>query len=317
MNGASVLVWPSFSVDRLLGLIELHYVPVAPFQLLTYLKGFDLLHFHDDIDLSFPVSAARLRKPKIFSCHSLAATLGFYARNMVARRLFTESADLFHTFSRHGMRGLRELGIPQEKIRLIPHGVDVSRFGHRRKSSAGTVRIAWLGRIDRTKGIIILLKALSHLKTEHDSLELLIGGDPSDDPRYYRELVDYTRAARLPEVKFVGLIDDSPSFLQQADIFASPSLMETFGIVNLEAMASGLPVVASSVGGILDIVVDNQTGFLVHPGNSLELAEKLRLLINDPKLRQRMGCSGRERAEQLFSIDHVFSRVLNMYHELV
>jgi len=315
VNGSNVLVWPSCSVNRLLGLIELHYVPIAPFQMLTYLKRFDLLHFHDDIDLSFPVSTARLRKPKIFSCHSLASTLDFYARNMVARRLFTKSADLFHTFSRHGMGGLKELGIPQEKIRLIPHGVDVSRFSHRRKSSTGTVRIAWFGRIDRDKGIITLLKALSHL-TEYNNLELLIGGDPSDDPRYYRELVDYTRAARLPEVKFVGLIQDPPSFLRQADIFVLPSLKETFGIVNLEAMASGLPVVASSVGGVLDIVVDNETGFLVHPGNSLELAEKLKLLINDAKLRQRMGCKGRERAEQLFSIDHVFSRVLDMYHEL-
>jgi len=316
VDGSHVIVWPSCPIGKPSKLTQVHYIPFPLPQLRRYLKSFGLLHFHDDCDLSFPLAASRIKKPRIFTCHSLPYHIDFYAEHTLARRLFTTSADLFHVFSRNDEKGLKALGVPQDKLRVIPHGVDVALFNSKdAKLSRDTVRIVWFGRINRSKGVIVLLRALSILRNDFRNLELLIAG--KGDAQYYRELIDYKTAAKLEEAKFVGFVDDLPSFLRQADIFVLPSLMETFGIVNLEAMASGLPVVASSVGGVPEVVADNETGFLVPPGDPAKLAEKLGNLVGDDQLRRKMGSKGRRRVEEFFSLDRVFELVLNMYRELV
>jgi glycosyltransferase involved in cell wall biosynthesis len=281
----------------------------------AYLKRFDILHFHDESDLSFPLSLSRLKKPRLFSCHSLPYLVDFYAHHTLARRLFTTSADLFHVFSGVDARNLRRLGVQQERIRVAPHGIDVSLFDPK-KTARDSVRIVWFGRIERSKGLIVLLKAFQLLEKEPQKVELVIGGKIWDVD-CYRELARYRSAMNLNNISFSGFVADLPSFLQKADIFALPSLQETFGIVNLEAMASGLPIVASSVGGVPEVVADNETGFLVPPGDPVKLAEKLRLLITDRELRRDMGRRGRQRVESLYSIDKMAASVLRMYREFV
>lgn len=317
LEGSHVIVWPSCPVGKPSVLTKVHYIPLPLPQLRRYLNGVDLLHFHDDSDLSFPLAATRIKKPRIFTCHCLSYMVDFYAEHTLARRLFTTSADLFQVFSRSDEKGLRALGVPQDKIRVIPNGVDVTLFdSEEEKLSRTTVRIVWFGRIERIKGVIVLLKALNILRNDFQNLELLIAGKVCDF-QYYRELVDYKTATRLHEAKFVGFVEDLPSFLRQADIFALPSLMEVFPIANLEAMASGLPVVASSVAGVPDEVVDNVTGFLVPPGDPEQLAQKLRRLITNRELRETMGSKGKRRVKSLFALERVFESVLDMYRELV
>jgi glycosyltransferase involved in cell wall biosynthesis len=226
------------------------------------------------------------------------------------------SADLFHVLSKYDARNLAALGVEGNKIRVIPHWIDINRFGKRRNDySHDSVRIVWAGRIERAKGLMVLLKAVNLLRNEFQHLELLIGGRVWD-PIYFGELINYKNGVNLEEAIFTGFVRDLSSFLHRADIFVFPSLTEVFGITILEAMAASLPVVASSVGAVPDIIADNYTGFLVPAGDSVELAHKLRPLIADSKLRRRMGRRGRERVESLFSVEKVFPSVLQMYHEL-
>lgn len=314
LDDVQVTVWPSYPIWS--NRCRVHWVPALLLQLRRYLNGFDLLHFHDVCDLSFPLSANRIKKPRIFTCHTLFETLDFYAQHKVARRLLTSSADLYHVFSQHDEKDLRALGVHHDRIRVIPHGVDLAFFNPKdEKPPRDAVRIVWFGRIARNKGVIVLLRALNLLRNEFPNFELLVGGKIWD-AQYYRELLEYKNEVKLKEVRFIGFVDDLPSFLEQGDIFVFPSLSDTFGIVNLEAMASGLPIVASSVGGLPEVVVDKETGFLIPPGDPTKLAEKLKLLITDRRLRRKMGVRGRERVESLFSIDKMSASVLDMYHEL-
>jgi len=280
----------------------------------------DILHFHDDIDLSFPFSLQRVNKPRIFSCHSLCYTWTFYAKQPLARKLFTGSADLFQVFSRRDAANLKTLGVVEDRIRIIPilmPTIVQSRVSEDRpKVSRDTVRIVWVGRIERSKGLIVLLKAANLLKNNFRNFELLIGGKVWD-AGYYRELLDYKAAANLGEAHFTGFVGDLQSFLLDADIFASPSLKEVGPMTVLEAMGYGLPVVGSDVGAVPDFIVDNETGFVVPPGDPVAMATKLQLLVSDKKLRIRMGRKATERITSHFSYNRIFSMILDMYRELI
>jgi glycosyltransferase involved in cell wall biosynthesis len=153
-------------------------------------------------------------------------------------------------------------------------------------------------------------------QTRH-RVELLIAG-PIWDQTYYKELNDYKREMQLRNVRFVGpvLPCNLPRFLRSADIFAFPSLMETFGIVVLEAMASGLPVVATPVGGLREVVTENETGFLFKPRDYETMAEKLMILSSNRRLRERIGRKARDRVVRCYSSEKNALRMLELYREL-
>jgi len=118
-------------------------------------------------------------------------------------------------------------------------------------------------------------------------------------------------------VRFLGWQRDLGPIFRSWDIFAMPTLEEGFGMAGLEAMAEGLPVVATSVGGLPEVVEDGQTGYLVPPSDVTALSGRLRLLILDPKRRQAMGAAGRERARNHFSVDRMVGEIAAIYDSLV
>jgi glycosyltransferase involved in cell wall biosynthesis len=324
MQGIRTLIWPSYPLGKFQFVARLairtHFLPTSIDQLRKHLNTFDLLHFHDDVDLSFPLCAMHINKPKIFTCHSLPYWMNYYRINLLARSLFTRSASLYHVFSEQDKENLGKLGIPENKIKMVPHGVDLSIFKPpKRRISHETICIVFVGRIQRRKGIMDLLKAVEILKRTHSisqNIEAQIIGKVWDY-QYYLQLQEYKRKRQLEEVNFIGFRENLPSLLQQADVFVCPSLQETFGIVNLEAMACRLPVVATRVGGIPEVIVDGKTGFLVPPNDPKSLAEKLGTLIADEKLRKQMGQEGRKRIETSFSMDSITCKIINIYKELV
>jgi glycosyltransferase involved in cell wall biosynthesis len=121
-------------------------------------------------------------------------------------------------------------------------------------------------------------------------------------------------------VVFMGYVPDDvlPEVFRMADVFVLPSVSsEAFGIVVLEAMASGVPVVATDVGGIPEVVKENEAGLLVPPGNELELREAIQKLLNDEELRKQYGSKGRKAVEEKYSWDKVVVEIEKIYEEIL
>lgn len=325
IDARRVCMWPSYGIGPLrfpmTRILRAHYLPAHPSLLRGHLETFDLLHFHDEVDLSLPTILIGVNKPKLFTLHSFENTFRYYQTNRIARAMLLKSTDMFHVFSDSQKTKLQSLGVKNEEITCIPHGVDVREFKPATgRISRKAIRIVWLGRIERGKGLINLLESIKILKTTDaakDCIEVRIAGSVWDS-RYYDELLAYKRQMELDEVRFIGPVDRATAkiLLRQADIFVLPSLRETFPLVNLEAMASGLPVIASAVGAIPDVVMDGETGFLVPPNDSASIAERLSFLVADDKLRRRMGRKARKRVEDYYSMDAVAKKILNLYSEL-
>lgn len=213
---------------------------------------------------------------------------------------------------------LRQLGVAPERIRMIPNGVDLREFSPSRAphSPRDQTSILFVGRCyPRQKGLEHLIRSLALLR-EPRNISLRIVGEDWGGVTQLRMLSKSLGVEQ--QVQFAGRESRGElirSYLS-ADVFVLPSLFEPFGIVLLEAMAAGLPVVASRVGGIPEIVEDGATGILVQPGDATALSLALETLISDPPLRQRMGQAGRRRAEK-YSWEIIIPRIREVYEEAI
>ncbi len=167
-----------------------------------------------------------------------------------------------------------------KNIEVIPNGVDLKRFeGLKRHRKEGFVVIT-VARLERVKGIEYLIKAIPNVKFLIPGLKLLIIGDGSER----RSLEHLVKELSLEDrIRFIGQIppEGIPEYFAMADCFVLPSLKEGFGIAILEAMAASVPVIASRVGGIPDIVKEEKTGFLVEPKNSDAIARTILRVYSD------------------------------------
>ncbi len=215
-------------------------------------------------------------------------------------------------------QNLERLGVDSDRIRIIPNGVDLSEFENLavRRGAEGEVTVLFVGRCySRQKGLEYLVRAVEHLPSRQ-KVHLKIVGEDWGGVTGLRALA---RALGIEDqITFTGPLPraDVIRAYGSADIFVLPSLFEPFGIVLLEAMAAGLPIVASRVGGIPEVVQDGATGLLVRPGDSRVLAEAIGRLISDPSLRSQMGEAGRLRAAA-FSWERLVPRILKVYDEAI
>ena len=206
---------------------------------------------------------------------------------------------------------------------IIPNGVDLERFGCRGKARAGNrgpaadnkLTLLFVGRLDKRKGFLNLLDAFLKIKPKYPYLQLkVVGPFEAKDTQSY---LDIAQTHHVTDIEFVGYVSPErlPKIYHSADIFCAPSIgFESLGIVLLEAMAAGLPVVASSIAGYRSVITDGQEGLLVPPQHPESLARALSRLIDDSQLRQEMGRRGRQRANQ-YSWDHIVDRVLKVYQD--
>lgn len=167
---------------------------------------------------------------------------------------------------------------------IVNPGIDFVKYKHYSKSKEPS--LLFLNRIKRYKGIETLLDATIWLNKDIKNLKVFIAGIGDD----MKEMQDYARKHNLTNVKFVGRISEEKKheLMQKSWIFINPSYIEGWGIVNIEANYFGLPVIGSNVGGIKDSVIDGKTGLLFEYGNYKELAEKIKLIINNKNLREKM-----------------------------
>ncbi|SEF20980.1 Glycosyltransferase involved in cell wall bisynthesis [Amycolatopsis pretoriensis] len=217
---------------------------------------------------------------------------------------------------------LSRLGVPRSRISIVPCGVDLGRFSPdgpiaRRRERH---RLVAVGRLVPRKGFDIAITALAQLP----DTELVIAGGPergrlSQDPEANRLRELAGRLGVGDRVRWPGQVsrDDMPALLRSADAVVCTPWYEPFGIVPLEAMACGVPVVAAAVGGLTDTVVDGVTGLLVRPHQPKELASRVRRLLDDPALCHAYGTAGHDRAVARYSWDRVAADTLRAYHKLV
>ena len=270
---------------------------------------------HTHGSLAGRVAAALAGARTIYTKHGLAAAeeASIQVRGAggllkgLAVRLF---ADRIVAVSGAVKAALIASGADPDRIRVIPGGVDLRPYEGLPALAGGVVGA--LGRLEREKGFDLLLQAMAQLAGEARPPRLILGGDGSQ-----REaLAQQAREAGLP-VEMAGFVSDVPAFLGQTGLFALSSRSEGLGLVLVEAMAAGRPVVATRVGGVPEVVVDGETGLLVEPGDVDALAAAIRRLLADPALAQRMGAAGRERVRALFSAERMAEQTAAVYEELI
>lgn len=216
--------------------------------------------------------------------------------------------------SPHLKRCLEKMGA--KNISVIPNSIDLNRFDVADESVEG--RVLFVGRLLPIKGIENLIKAMRHILNRKYDAHLHIVG-PVDDADYFKYLNELVKKLGLiKRVKFTGGLCDEDLLNEYAkcSVFVLPSLEESQGLVLLEAMATGKPILATNVGGIPYIVKNNKTGFLVEYGSVEELAEKIMKLLKDKELRRKMGEEGKERAK-LFSSEENAKRIYGVYQKIL
>jgi D-inositol-3-phosphate glycosyltransferase len=224
--------------------------------------------------------------------------------------------------------------LSEDKVTVIPPGVDVSHFypipADEAKCAIGVPEVdrmlLFVGRIEPLKGVDTLIRAIAHMRTtgvtdQYPHYLAIIGGDPDAKARQMSSEME--RLQRLCDelglqdlVVFLGKRSQSslPYYYSAADVLIMPSHYESFGMVALEAMACGVPVVASQVGGLAFLIQDGVTGFVVPGGDHLALSERLTQLLSQPELRRRLGEQAAAYAQD-YSWEKITGRILDLYHE--
>lgn len=208
-------------------------------------------------------------------------------------------------------------------------GVDLNRFNRARlgpEAGAGvrrelgiagrTVVLLFIGRITREKGIYELLAAVDSLRNSSDDVVLLLVG-PMDDERGGSGSVARADIEGRPGVYYLGYRKDPERYFAAADILCLPSYREGFGTVVIEAAAMGVPTVGTRINGLVDAVVDGETGILVEARNVDALIQGLQRMIEDATLRARMGEQARQRASERYSADVVSAALVEEYARLL
>jgi glycosyltransferase involved in cell wall biosynthesis len=318
-DGFKVFRVPALNIFRKLSYNPLeislgaHVIPKLSF--VKRLKEYDILHFHDDVDLSFSIFSWFVNKPKIFQCHTLTATHPQYKRNCLPRKILNKVGNSYICVSNWAKKLLLDLGVPESKIFILRNGVDVKKFKPKEAERIDNL-VLFAGRIIRPKGLHVLLDSLGYVDIP---IHLRIAG-PKQDCKYAEMLGSNGKQERgIHKVEWLGRIqqDKIMELYQKASVFANPALSDDFGIVNLEAAACETPIIASEVGGIKEFVKNGVNGILVPPNDPKKLANAIKKLLGNRKLREEYGKNGRKMVEDHFSWESVAKEAVRIYEEVI
>lgn len=279
----------------------------------------DVIHVHEPLVPSVGMHAVLAASvPVVGTFHSnvgrervgslwfqLAVPLVRPVWNKLARRIAVSEAARHSVCSRMG----------EGNVAIIPNGVNVQRFA---TAAPATLRpgrhLLFVGRLEERKGFPVAVRAFARLAAAHPDLRLLVIGDGSQ-----RDAIDQLPPAVRARVEMLGRVDDArlASYLRAADIYLGPALGgESFGIVLAEAMAAGLPIVASNISGYRDVARDGQESLLVPPGDDAALAAAAARLLADPDLARALGTRGAARARE-FDWEVVTDQVEGVYRAVL
>lgn len=274
------------------------------------LRSADIVHTHGGRALTVAFwktfGAAKVRR--VVTRH-----VAFRPRNPWLHRLkYTWACDQVIAVSEAVRRGLIETGVPRSKIEVIYTGVEIPQAGPGTRSTFGLSEtdfvVGHLGAFTEEKGQDVAVAAAGLLRESVPNARLLLAGEG-------RLLNDLRRSAPA-NVIFPGFVADRAQFFGALDVFIMPSRSEAWGMAALEAMAHGVPVIASDVGGLPEIVEPGSGGWLVPPGDPAALARAIVDAASAPDRLRQQGQKARERA-RLFSLDRMVDQTEACYRRLV
>lgn len=299
------------------------YSPAVNWRVKRALHGedFDIVHAHEPMTLPVPIMALT---------HSRSVNVGTFHAYRDRHLIYKYGRRFFQPFfdKLHGKIAVSEAA--RETVTryfggefvIIPNGIDFERFGgdHVRpieQYADGRPNILFVGRLEPRKGFRYLLRAFPYVKEEFPQARLIVVGAYRKNE--IASSLHYTREHHLTGVKFVGRVSDEdlPRYYRTCDVFCAPSTgFESFGIVLLEAMATGKPTVATNIPGYRDLLEDGKEGYLAEPKDERSLASALIRILKDPATREEMGTQGRAKALR-YSWRQVALDVLDYYEELL
>jgi len=311
--GRSVAVRSNGSVAH----IALSFHLVRRVRALLNESDYDVVHYHEPLVPALPITVLRFhRGANVGTFHAMARrNLGYYYGRPFLKRYFNRlhaciavSAPARDFIARYF----------DGDYRIVPNGIDCSRFNPNLAPIdsvrvPGRTTILFVGRLESRKGLPTLLEAFGRLRQHRSNVQLVVVGDGPMRWGYERQV----EALGIPDVQFCGHVTNEllPRYYASSDIFCAPANGgESFGIVLLEAMASGVPVVASAIPGFSQVVDGGETGLLVTPREASEWAQALEALVDDPAGRRAMGEAGMRKAQR-YDWERVVDTVLDVYRE--
>lgn len=306
--------------------LDLPILPPSGDETLKVISSYnlDIVHAHHAFTatpLAGLAYAERLGIPRLLTNHSIPAgkhdgyfweTVGNLAYPF---RYYINKAEVIIAVSKAAANFI-SFFVDYVPIKIIPNGIDTNRFKPNFDKENKELKILFVSRLVHRKGPHLLVRAFKRVVKKYDNVALVFVGSG-----YMRgTLEELAMSLNITEkVKFLGDVSDEilPQVYSESDIFVLPSLhAESFGLVLLEAMASGLPVVATSVGGIPEVLEDGKEGFLVKPDEK-NIAEALIKLLEDKDLREKMGKNGRKKVVENYDWKNVCEKIEETYRELL
>ncbi len=279
-------------------------------------EQFDVVHAHEPLMPALPPTILRYSDAlNIGTFHAHRGSYyGYFYGRPVLKRVFM-NLDGRIAVSRASKKFVQQYF--QARYTIIPNGVDYERFASASplaELSDGRPNILFVGRPEKRKGLGYLIRAYPAIKNAFPEARIVVAGAGDWGRDRYR---GYVETHGLRDIIFLGWQPDSvlPSLYRSADVFCSPATGgESFGIVLLEAMASGVAIVASDIDGYRDVVGHGKQGLLVPPRNEQALADAICQLLQDPSLRSEMGTAGQAWAHH-FAWPQIAQRILHFYGE--
>jgi len=310
-------------------LISISFSLGAVMRLLVWRKRFEIVQFYGaSLPLLLCLPLLKILRKKIVAKISgarkgmeVGSLRGFVFAPVLA--VVFSFTDRFIVMSDELREGVLSEKFSESKVVKIPNGVDTGIFApaqeeryyelRRKLGFEGGKVFLYSGRLAEGKGIEFLIKAMTEVDAVDNILLVLLGNGVVEDNlrmmAYELTLGNFLR--------FEGTVSNVADYLNAADIFVFPSLSEGMPNALLEAMACGLPVIASKIGGVVDVVEDGKSGILFEPGDVSGLASAMVRLLNDNELRFKLGAEARKRIVDSFSIDKIADEYINLYKEVL
>ncbi|NNG26882.1 MAG: glycosyltransferase family 4 protein [Ignavibacteriaceae bacterium] len=296
-------------------------------QKLLKSRIFDVIHTQISHDLWSLVPAMKLAncKARFFLTKRMASSIN--KKDLLHRFLYKRLDGIISISNFIRQNVIDTCPIDPQKVHTLWNAIDVDKYDPKLYSKTDvrnelgidqdSLTVGLVGRFTKMKGHREFLFAAKKIKEETnlDVLFLLVGGVSHGENKYAEEIKELVKELQLEShVMFTGWSDNIPQMMAAIDILTFPSHKESFGNILLEAMAMGLPIIASNSGAVPEIVIDRETGFLVPPKDADSLAQKIIILLKYESIRNKFGQAGRKRVEKKFLINPFIEALENHYN---